>query len=181
MNRTRTLLLLLVLAAPLPAAAHSDEYLDTLSAPHGGQLRMAREYHYELVVDSGRITVYVTDHGERKFETAGASGRAIVLSGGKKTYVALSPAGDNLMAGSGEFAQAPDMKVVVSIALPGSPELSARFTPLAPRAGNPEQHAGHDHAGHGDTAHVHELAADPAHAGHQHAPAAPVDHSEHHH
>jgi len=32
--------------------AHTDEYLDTQKAPHGGQLRMAGIYHFELVVVS---------------------------------------------------------------------------------------------------------------------------------
>ncbi|MES2091726.1 MAG: hypothetical protein V4532_17380, partial [Pseudomonadota bacterium] len=35
--------------APM-AQAHDDAYLDTLTAPHGGQLRMAGSSHYELVV-----------------------------------------------------------------------------------------------------------------------------------
>ena len=32
------------------ALAHTDEYLDSMKAPNGGQLRMAGVYHYELVV-----------------------------------------------------------------------------------------------------------------------------------
>ncbi len=31
------------------AKAHDDAYLDTVKAPHGGQLRMAGVHHFELV------------------------------------------------------------------------------------------------------------------------------------
>jgi len=112
------------------AFAHSDEYLDTQTAPHGGQLRMVQQYHYELVVKANEVSVYVTDHGGKKFDTRGATGTATLLSGKSKTSVKLMPAGDNQMKGSGQFALAPDMKVVVSIALAGQPALQGRFTPM---------------------------------------------------
>lgn len=37
------------MALSLPSWGHSDDYLDTLATPHGGQLRMAGPYHLELV------------------------------------------------------------------------------------------------------------------------------------
>ena len=112
------------------AFAHSDEYLDTQTAPHGGQLRMVQQYHYELVVKAGEVSVYVTDHAGKKFDTRGATGTATLLSGKSKASVKLTPAGDNQMKGSGKFELAPDMKVVVSIALAGQPALQGRFTPM---------------------------------------------------
>ena len=112
------------------AFAHSDEYLDTQTAPHGGQLRMVQQYHYELVVKANEVSVYVTDHGGKKIDTRGATGTATLLSGKSKANVKLSPAGDNQMKGSGQFALAPDMKVVVSIALAGQTALQGRFTPM---------------------------------------------------
>ncbi|MHB1353919.1 MAG: hypothetical protein ACYC5S_09095 [Thiobacillus sp.] len=115
------------------AAAHSDEYLDTQTAPHGGQLRMVGQYHYELVVKAGELSVYVTDHGGKKIATEGASGTATLLSSKGKASVKLAPAGDNPMKGSGKFALAPDMKVVVSLALAGEPTQQGRFTPLGRR------------------------------------------------
>lgn len=112
------------------AFAHTDEYLDTQTAPHGGQLRMVQQYHYELVVKANEVSVYVTDHGGKKFDTRGATGTATLLSGKSKASVKLMPAGDNQMKGSGKFELAPDMKVVVSIALAGQPALQGRFTPM---------------------------------------------------
>jgi hypothetical protein len=112
------------------ALAHDDVTLDAMHSPHGGQLRMAGVYHFELVAKANGIAVYVTDHAGSKVPTAGATGSATVLAGKAKTAVPLQPAGDNLLKGSGKFDLAPDMKVAVSIALAGkSPEV-ARFTPM---------------------------------------------------
>lgn len=112
------------------AFAHSDEYLDTQTAPHGGQLRMVQQYHYELVVKADEVSVYITDHAGKKFDTRGATGTATLLSGKSKISVQLTPAGDNQMKGSGKFELAPDMKVVVSVALAGQTALQGRFTPM---------------------------------------------------
>lgn len=112
------------------AFAHSDEYLDTQTAPHGGQLRMVQQYHYELVVKADEVSVYITDHAGKNIDTRGATGTATLLSGKNKASVKLAPSGDNQMKGSGKFELAPDMKVVVSIALAGQTALQGRFTPM---------------------------------------------------
>jgi len=112
------------------AFAHSDEYLDTQTAPHGGQLRMAGIYHYELVVKDNEVTVYLTDHAGANLAAKGAIGTATVLSGKAKASVKLLPTEDNVLKGTSKFELAPDMKVVVSIALPGQASQQARFTPL---------------------------------------------------
>lgn len=136
-----------LLAASGGAYAHSDEYLDTTKAPHGGQLRMAGIYHYELEVakDSKEvkdnpIVVFVTDHAGQKIPTAGAAGTATILAGKMKASAALVPDGDNRMKGSAQYASTPTMKAVISITLPGKPAEQARFTPLAVTQ---DEHMGH--------------------------------------
>jgi hypothetical protein len=136
-----------LLVAAGAAYAHSDDYLDTVKAPHGGQLRMAGIYHYELEVakDSKEakenpVTVFVTDHAGQKIPTAGATGTATILVGKEKTTLPLLPDGDNRMKGSARYASAAGMKTVISIALPGKLSEQARFTPLA---GEPAQHMEH--------------------------------------
>lgn len=109
--------------------AHTDEVLATIKAPHGGQLKMAGPYHLELVVKPGEVQVYITNHGDTKIASQGGKGSATVLSGKKKSVVTLIPAGENLMQGKGDFSLAPDMKVVVSVVLPGQSSQQARFTP----------------------------------------------------
>ena len=129
--------------------AHTDDVLDTQKAPNGGQLRMAGVYHYELVVakDSkeakdNAVVVYVTDHAGTKVSTGGASGTATILTGKTKATATLAPDGDNRLKGMAKYLSAPDMKVVVSVALPGKAAEQARFTPLATVK---DGHADHKH------------------------------------
>lgn len=121
------------------ALAHDEATLDATPSPNGGQVRMAGAWHYELVVAppgakasaAAPVVVYVTDHASTKVPTSGATGSVTILAGGKKATIALQPDGDNRMKGSGAYASTPDMKAVVSIALPGQAAQQARFTPLA--------------------------------------------------
>ena len=79
------LAIVLTLGLTLDAGAHDDATLDATPSPHGGQVRMAGPYHFELLVDDNRLTVYVTDHAMQPIPTDGVSGNAIVLSGAKAT------------------------------------------------------------------------------------------------
>lgn len=119
---------LALLAAP--AWAHTDEYLDTVAAPHGGQLRMAGAHHFELVVKAGEVSVYLTDHAGTRISSKGSKGSVTILAKGAKTVIPLAPAGENMMKGNGKFDLSPDMKVVVSVDLPVGGMQQARFEPL---------------------------------------------------
>jgi hypothetical protein len=142
------LLFAALLALASAARAHDDATLDSVKAPHQGQLRMAGIYHYELVVDPAArparpapVRVYVTDHAGARIATVGATGTATLLNGASKTSVMLRPEGDNGMKGEGAYAAGPDLKVIVSITLPGKAAEAARFTPLAQAAS--ESHGQH--------------------------------------
>lgn len=123
-------LLALALLASQGVFAHGDEQHATPTAPHGGQVSTVQKYQYELVVKADEVSVYITDHAGKKIDTRGATGTAILLSGKRKSSMQLTPAGDNQMKGTGKFELAPDMKVVVSIALAGQTALQSRFTPM---------------------------------------------------
>lgn len=133
-----TALVLGGLLAAGSALAHDDAYLDTQKAPHGGQLRMAGIYHFELVVDRSSpeakeksVSVYLTDHAGQKISAAGATGSATLLSGKTRTTVTLTPDGDNRLKGLGNYASTPDLKAIVSITPAGQAAAQARFTPLS--------------------------------------------------
>lgn len=136
----------LILNTP-SAMAHDDATLDAQPAPHGGQLRMAGPYHYELVVTKdgfeakdNPVLVYVTDHAGTEISTTGASGIATLLVGQQKTTVTLTPGGGNLLKGVGHYAAAPNLKAIVSVTLAGKTAEQVRFTPLAKAV---QPHAGH--------------------------------------
>jgi hypothetical protein len=50
-----------ILAVSSPVLAHTDEFFESVEAPHGGQLRMTGPFHLELVAKEGDLTVYVPD------------------------------------------------------------------------------------------------------------------------
>ena len=70
-----------VLAAPLmffqPVWAHTDESLDAMPSPHGGQVRAAGPYHLELVAKDGELVLHVTDHAWKEIKTESGEGKAI--------------------------------------------------------------------------------------------------------
>lgn len=119
------------------ALAHDDAYLDTLKAPHGGQLRMAGPNHYELVVVKNSNTarenpihIYVTDHAQNPLDVQGARGSAKMEAGQLKATSTLHPDGGNRMKGFAKYASTSGMTVEVTINLPGGEAQTARFTPL---------------------------------------------------
>lgn len=139
----------LLLAAA--ASAHTDEYLATVKAPNGGQLRMAGVYHLELVVakDSkevkeNAIVVHVTDHADKKVDTKGMSGAATLLAGKLKATATLVPDGDNRLKGVARYSSDPALKVAVTVKGADGKSEQARFTPLAPSAAASD-HSAHKH------------------------------------
>lgn len=135
MNKTMVAILL-GMAITLPTWAHTDDYLDTLTTAHGGQLRMAGPYHLELVAKDKEMVLYVTDHGDNPVKTEGGTAKATIQIGKGKagTTVKLEPAGENQMKGLGEFTLKPASVIVVFVKLAGDEAQSARFTPLKPKA-----------------------------------------------
>ena len=126
MKQTNAIVLATILGA-YSVLASADE---AGPGPNGGQVKDAGKYHLELAVKDATLTVYVTGSKDVKVETKGASGSATVLAGKVTSNVKLEPGGENVLAGSGSFQPAPDMKVVVSVTLPGQAPIQARFTPI---------------------------------------------------
>ncbi len=123
------------MALSLPSWGHSDDYLDTLATPHGGQLRMAGPYHLELVTKDKELVIYVTDHGDNPIKTEGGTGKATLQLGKGKAgaTVRLEPDGEKQMNGVGEMTLKPGSVVVVFIKLADEKAQSARFMPLKPK------------------------------------------------
>lgn len=151
-----TVFITVTLAVSLPAAAHTEEYFDSIAAPHGGQMRMAGPYHLELVTKDKEILLYVADHSDKKIGTEGGVGKAsIQLGKGKpKSSIKLEPAGDNMLKGTGDFTVTPETTIVTFIKLPDQEAQSARFTPLKPKVKGAKKtedkkpvgtQSGHDH------------------------------------
>jgi len=130
-----------------PVWAHTDEQLDTMSSPHGGQVRAAGPYHLELVVKDGEMVLHVTDHLGQEINTDGGEGKANIQQdkAGSKITVKLEPSQNNMFTGSGEFQINPETVVVVFVKLPEQDAYAARFTPLKPKSVGKGKEAGDDH------------------------------------
>lgn len=134
-----------VIASALAALAmygwvHDEPTLDRLDAPNGGQLRMAGNYHYELLVApasaqarNAPVTVFVTDLFGSKIPTTGATGSVTFPDSTLQTTIALRPAGGNAMMGEGIYLSAPAIDAIVSIKLAGQQAEQARFKPAKVR------------------------------------------------
>ena len=116
--------------ATLLCLSHAARADGPAIGPNGGQVKDAGKYHLELTVKDTALTVYVTGSKDAKVATKDATGSATVLAGKVTSNVKLEPRGENTLAGGGGFQPTPDMKVVVSVTLPGQPPVQARFTPL---------------------------------------------------
>jgi hypothetical protein len=145
---TTSALLLGVVSSLAPGAvwAHDDAYLDSVKAPHGGQLRMAGPLHLELVltgeqgsVQARPVVVYVTDHAGKALSTQGAGGQVTLLVGQRKVEATLQPDGENRLKGSAQYTPQEDIKAIVRVQLAGQSPQQARFMPLSKRrAGSAE-------------------------------------------
>jgi hypothetical protein len=142
---------LLALVAAGAAQAHTDEYLDTVVGPNGGQLRMAGAYHFELLVvknskdaKNNAIKFFVMDHANTPVATAGATATLVLVAGKQKAKVELTPEGNNALVGEAVYASVPEMKVVANVTMPGQSALTAKFEPLKPTAAAAKDH---DHQG----------------------------------
>ena len=139
------------LAAPLiifqPVWAHTDEQLDTMSSPNGGQVRAAGPYHLELVVKDRELVLYVTDHAGQEIKTDGGEGKANIQHGkaGRKITVKLEPSQNNMLKGSCDSQINSETVIVVFVKLPEQDAYAARFTPLKPKSVGEGKKMGDDH------------------------------------
>lgn len=122
------------LAFSFPAQAHTDEFFESVEAPHGGQLRMTGPFHMELVAKDGDLTVYVTDHADNAISVDGGLAKANIENGSTRTQVNLHPVGNNILSGSGAFSLTPSTVVVIFMKLPNQDGYAARFMPLKPKS-----------------------------------------------
>lgn len=116
------------------AAAHNDATLATMTAPHGGQLKVAGGWHLELIekkgetADANILIVYVTDHDGKAIPTSGFKGSATILAGKDKQNVVFAADGENRLKATANYDRGAKPKIVVSVSGNGKSE-QARFAP----------------------------------------------------
>ena len=142
----RTIAFLCAMAASLTVGAHTNEILSKRAGPHGGQLRVAQQYHVELALSMGEVAVWVTDHADNPQATDGASAQAIVHYDRERVVVTLKPGGDNRLSARDRRLRAdPNARIVLNLAMAGQAPVQARFAPMAPTPKPAPAATGHAH------------------------------------
>ena len=179
MNKSRAFILpfILLIFSSL-AWSHTDEYFDSVAAPHGGQMRMAGPYHIEIITKDKEIVLYITDHANTKISIDGGISKAIIQTGKTKITVKLQPKGDNVFRGTGDFIITPETKVMVFVKLPEQEAQAARFTPLKPAEKGKQPKEESD--GHADSHDHHNDNHGDDHGEHHEMDHHDDDHGEHH-
>ncbi len=93
---------------------------------HGGVVSVVKDVNYELVAKADSISLYVTDHG-KAIELVGGTAKLTILSGGERSDVTLTPAGERFEA-KGNFKLGAGAKVAAQVSLPGKAAVAVRFT-----------------------------------------------------
>jgi len=93
---------------------------------HGGIVAEAGTFQGELVAGPKGPTLYLTDHGQ-PVPTAGASGKLVVLAGGQRSDLALSPAGDNRLAPAQPMPLPKGARAVATVTLKDGRSGALRF------------------------------------------------------
>ncbi|MFC5302623.1 hypothetical protein [Azospira restricta] len=119
--KTLAALAVAALLAAAPTFAHNDH----TKPRHGGAVADAVDFQAELVAQPDRLTLYIREHGN-PLATAGGTAKLTLLAAGKKTEVALPPAGDNRFEAQGSFA-AKGAKAIATVQLPGKPAKTLRY------------------------------------------------------
>ena len=79
---------------------HADHKHNHPTAQHGGILEDVGEYHVELVVKDGKITLYLRDHEAKDAATEGFKASVLLTAGQQRIGpIEVTPAGANKMEG----------------------------------------------------------------------------------
>jgi len=84
----------------------------------------------DLAVDGQTLKLFVSDADGNPVNIDIAEAKAFISSAGKTSWFALRPAGMNVLSGEGEFVRDPDMRVDITLRLPGRRPINQDFRPL---------------------------------------------------
>ena len=98
-----------------------------MAAKHGGKVAQTSGHHFlELVVKDGSMDLHVLHEDGEAQNVDGAKGTAVILSGGQKEQISLTPSG-SVLTGAGSFQDTPGTVVVVTLTMPKHKPEQARF------------------------------------------------------
>jgi hypothetical protein len=98
------------------------------TAKHGGVIDDVGEYHAELVVKDGKITIHVLDHDGKDAATDGYKASVLITAGSQKLGpFALQPAGGNKLEGAGAASVPAGSRAILTLVDKGGKSAQARY------------------------------------------------------
>jgi hypothetical protein len=130
MTIVRRLALSFVLAATvaLPAAPALAQHKHDHKPKHGGVIREAGGFVYELVARPTEIVVHVTDEADKPVPVRGSTAAVTLIDSGSRVEVPLSAGPENRHAATGTFPVRPGMSALLDVAVGGKPVAKLRYT-----------------------------------------------------
>lgn len=115
--------------ALLPLAAHAQHrHAHDHKPRHGGLIREAAGFVYELKVTPSEISVWVTDEADKPVPVRGSAAVVTLVDSGSRVEVKLAPGDDNRHAATGTFAVKPGMTAMLDVTVGGKPVAKLRYT-----------------------------------------------------
>ena len=118
------LALCLMLAAPVAQGQHRHDH----KPKHGGVVREANGFVFELRVQPKEIVVWVTDEDNKPVPTTGSTAKLTLIPDATlRAEVPLQPAGDNRFRATGDFAVKPGSSALLDVSVGGKPIAKLRY------------------------------------------------------
>jgi len=122
----------LVLAAGVLFAAASAQaqhkHAHDHKPKHGGLIREAAGFVYELVANPTEIVVHVTDEADKPVPVRGSTARVTLIDSGTRVEVPLAAGDNNRHSATGSFPVKPGMSALLEVAVGGKPVARLRYT-----------------------------------------------------
>ena len=107
--------LLLLTAMMMWGGISGAQQYDVVPGPHAGKMQDVAGIHAELVVDDRTITIYAFGEDSKPLNTKGYTGSVLIVSGGSRETVQLTPTGETALKGEAKSRLAPDAAITLVI------------------------------------------------------------------
>ncbi|TAJ88889.1 hypothetical protein [Reyranella sp.] len=104
----------LLLWTGLAFAQHQHNHAN-MKGPNGGKMQDVAGIHAELIVNDRTITIYAFGEDSKALSTKGYSGSVLIVSGGNRETVQLTPTGETALKGEAKNRLAPDAAITLVI------------------------------------------------------------------
>jgi len=119
------LILAAALLAATPAAAQHSH--GAHKGPNGGVVQDVADVHAELVTSGTTVTVHILNEQNKPASSKGFTGQALIVAGGQRETVVLSPSGDSTMKGEAKAPIAKGASITVVLKTASGKSGQAKF------------------------------------------------------